>query len=188
MLLLTIQIAISQNKLNAFAGANYSYFTDGVAGQILAEESFGLNLGISYEIPCGGKINFRPGIVFNQMGDRTETSFNSSSNDIDQLDIKLSYLSIPMDFKVWNKIYLFAGPQIGFLVSKQSADNDSALLDSSIDFGFNLGTGFTIDRVFVEFAIYQGLTSLAQFEYFPTETTTNIHNGYARVSVGYQIK
>ena len=46
-LLLGLSLSVySQGKFGAFTGFNYSYFTDGVAGQVLAEESFGLQLGI----------------------------------------------------------------------------------------------------------------------------------------------
>jgi hypothetical protein len=188
IILMFCSIIYSQNKMNAFTGINYSYFTDGVAGQILAEESFGLHIGASYEIELNKKIAFRPGIVFDQVGDRTQTEYTPYSNDIDQLDLKLSYINIPMDFKFWNKIYLFVGPQIGFLVSKQSNNGSDKIVDSNIDFGFNLGTGFTINRLFFEFGIYQGFISLGKYQYIATETTKDIHNGYGKFTIGYRIK
>ncbi|HSD05598.1 porin family protein [Flavobacterium sp.] len=178
----------SQNKINVFTGINYSYFTDGVAGQILAEESFGLHIGASYEIGLNNKIAFRPAIAFDQVGDRTQTKYNYYGTQIDQLDLKLSYLNVPLNFKFWNKIYLIAGPQIGFLVDKQSNNGSAQIVDSNIDFGFNLGTGFTINQLFFEFGIYQGLTSIGNYVYFPTGSTKDIHNGYGQFTIGYRIK
>lgn len=186
--LIFCSIIYSQNKINAFTGINYSYFTDEIAGQILAEESFGLHIGASYEIELNNKIAFRPAVVFDQVGDRTKTKNKYYSNEIDQLDLKLSYINIPMNFKFWNKIYLITGPQIGFLVSKESSNGSSQIIDSNTDFGFNLGTGFTINRLFFEFGIYQGFTSIGEYKYFPTGSTKNIHNGYCQFTMGYRIK
>lgn len=188
ILLLFCTINYCQNKINVFTGINYSYFTNGIAGQILAEESFGLHVGASYEMELNSKIAFRPAIVFDQVGDRTQTEYSYYSNEMDQLDLKLSYINVPLNFKFWNKIYLIAGPQIGFLVSKQSANGSGQIMDSDIDFGFNLGTGFTINRLFFEFGIYQGLSSIGKYEYFPTGSTKDIHNGYGQFTIGYRIK
>ena len=188
IILMFCSIIYSQNKINIFTGINYSYFTNGVAEQILAEESFGLHIGASYEMELNNKIAFRPAIVFDQVGDRTQTKYNYYGNEIDQLDLKLSYINVPMNFKFWNKIYLIAGPQIGFLVSKRSTNGSDQIIDSDIDFGFNLGTGFKINRLFFEFGIYQGFTSLGKYEYFPTGNTKDIHNGYGQFTIGYRIK
>lgn len=56
--------AYSQDKFGVFTGFNYSYFTDGIAGQVLAEESFGLQLGIVYEKELSAKVHFRPKLAF----------------------------------------------------------------------------------------------------------------------------
>lgn len=188
IILMFCSIIYSQNKINVFAGINYSYFTNGVAEQILAEESFGLHIGASYEIEFNNKIAFRPAIAFDQVGDRTQTEYKYYSNEIDQLDLKLSYINVPINFKFWNKIYLIAGPQIGFLVNKESNNGSAQIIDSDIDFGFNLGTGFTINRLFFEFGIYQGLTSIGKYKYFPTGNLKDIHNGYGQFTIGYRIK
>ncbi|WP_264565077.1 porin family protein [Flavobacterium sp. N3904] len=188
IILMFCSIIYSQNKINVFTGVNYSYFTDGIAQQILAEESFGLHIGASYEIPFNEKIAFRPAIVFDQVGDRTQTDYNYYSNEIDQLDLKLTYLNIPMNFKFWNKIYLIAGPQIGFLINKESTNGSAQIVDSDIDFGFNLGTGFTVNRLFFEFGIYQGFTSIGKYQYSATGSTKDLHNGYGQFTIGYNIK
>ena len=187
LLLASVAALQAQNSFNAFAGVNYSYFTDGIAGQILAEESFGLHIGASYEVALSEKISFRPAVVFDQVGDRTKTKSDPSSKQIDQLDLKLSYLNIPMDFKFWNKIYVFGGPQIGFLISKDSNSIDPNVISSSVDMGFNLGTGFTVNKLFFEIGLYQGLTTLRTNEFDPNATRWEIHNGYARFMVGYKI-
>lgn len=188
IILMFCSISYSQNEINVFAGMNYSYFTDGIGKQALAEQSFGLHIGASYEMELNDKIAFRPAIVFDQVGDRTPTESKYYSNEIDQLDLKLSYINVPMNFKFWNKIYLIAGPQIGYLVSKEYSPGSELMVDSNIDFGFNLGTGFTINRLFFEFGIYQGFTSLGKYQYSSTGSIKDIHNGYGQFTIGYRIK
>ena len=177
---------VAQNKINVFTGVNYSFFTDGIAGQILAEESFGLHLGISYEVPLNEKIAFRPALVFDQVGDRTPTEQGDSSDALHQMDVKLSYINIPLDFKFWNRIYVFGGPLLGILASKKAEGTNYAFITKNIDLGFKLGSGFTVNKLFFEFAIYQGFTSLGSFQSV-TGNTKNIHNGYAQFAVGYRI-
>lgn len=63
---------LAQEKIGAFTGINYSYFTDGV-GQVLAEESIGLQLGMVYQKQLTSKIAFRPKLMLSQQGDRTRT-------------------------------------------------------------------------------------------------------------------
>lgn len=188
ILLMLCTISYAQNKINVFAGVNYSYFTNGFAKQILAEQSFGLHIGGSYEMALNDKIAFRPALVFDQVGDRAPTTTKYYSNEMDQLDLKLSYINVPMNFKFWNKIYLLAGPQIGVLVSKKYSPGSTVMIDSNIDVGFNLGTGFTVNNLFFEFGIYQGLTSLGKYQYYSTGNTIDIHNGYGQFTIGYRIK
>jgi hypothetical protein len=186
-LLLCGALSLAQNQLNALAGVNYSYFTDGIAGQFLAEESFGLHIGANYDIPLAKKISFRPGLAFSQIGDRTKTAPDAygTGTEINQLDIKLSYLNIPLDIKFGRKFYLVAGPQFAVLLSQKSRFGSD--LGSSADFGINIGTGFTVNRLFFEAGLYQGLMELDSFRYDDTGTTTKIHNGYAKFTVGYRL-
>ncbi len=185
----------SQDKLGAFTGFNYSYFTDGIAGQILAEESFGLQLGIVYEKELSPKVHFRPKLAFSQQGDRTKTkgviNFDpivGGDFELDQIDSKLTYLNIPLDFKFWNKIYVIAGPQLGFLIQEKQMGEFNQKAKSSVDFGFNLGAGFTVNKLFFEIGIYQGFTEVYQYNYFYTGNSVKAQNGYAKFTVGYMFK
>lgn len=190
LLLISIN-SFAQNKFGAFTGVNYSYFTDGF-GQVLAEESFGLQLGVVYEKQLSPKVAFRPKLIFSQQGDRTRTPMNVDFDpvvyenfEVDNLDKKLTYINIPIDFKFWNKIYLIAGPQIGFLVNEKSFGDYPKKAKSDIDFGVNLGTGFTINKMFFEVGIYQGLTSIYEYRYFFTGNNVSAQNGFAKFTVGY---
>jgi hypothetical protein len=192
---LTCGSVFGQNKLGAFTGLNYSYFTDGVGGQVLAEESFGLQLGIVYEKEISPKVHFRPKLMFSQQGDRTKTPSSDNFDpiftntfEIDQIDKKLTYINIPLEFKFWNKIYLIAGPQLGFLINEKAMSSFNKDAKSDIDFGFNLGTGFTVNKLFFEVGIYQGLTTVYSYNYYATGNSVKANNGYARFTVGYMFR
>ena len=172
----------SQKNISVFTGINYSYLTDGFASQIYAENSFGLQLGVLYELELKEKISFRPKLYFSQQGDRTKTS-QIGNLELNQIDYKLTYLNTSMDFKFWDKIYLLAGPQIGFLINQKKGNVDLGKA-KSIDFGINLGTGFKIKDLFFELGIYQGISSIIEYQYF-TGSTVKVKNGYAKFTIGY---
>jgi len=197
-------VTIAQSRFGVFGGLNFSMYTNGIAKDINADNSFGIQIGVLYELPLSEKVSFRPKLVYSQQGDRHKSgpsaanSFNvgtdfdpnfnpygNSSIEPYQLDYKLNYLTVQLDFKFWNKIYLLAGPQIGFLLSQKSEGKYIGPVKSNIDFGLNLGTGFTINKTFVEFGVYQGLTTLWSYPYYATGNIVNIKNGLAKVTVGY---
>jgi hypothetical protein len=184
----------AQEKFGAFTGLNYSYFTDGF-GQVLAEDSFGLQLGVVYEKQISPKVAFRPKLMFSQQGDRTKTPYQTNFDplffdnfEVDQIDKKLTYINIPVDFKFWNKIYLLAGPQIGILISEKENGIFDQKAKSNIDFGINLGAGFTVNKLFFEVGIYQGLTTIYDYNYFATGNNVAVNNGFAKFTVGYMFK
>ena len=186
LLLLIVNFSFSQNTFGVFAGINYSYFTDGFAAQIGGEEAVGLQIGALYEIQLNDKIAFRPKVVFSQQGDRTRTEIqNFESIELTQIDYKLNYLNFPLDFKFWDKIYVVAGPQIGFLISQKPEGAFLGKVKSNVDLGLNLGTGFKINNVFVEFGIYQGLGTVLNYQYQATGKIVDVRNGLAKFTLGY---
>lgn len=196
IILLISTFSQAQNKFGVFTGVNYSYFTNGIMKDVAAETSFGLQIGVLYEIGLNKTISFRPKLIFSQEGDRTKTeqgyiyegrqyAYNLES---DRLDNKLNYINVPMDFKFWNKIYLIAGPQIGFLISQKPEGVYVGPIKSNMDFGFNLGTGFTVNKFFIEFGLYQGLTTLYTYKSGGSGSSDNLKNGYAKFTLGYNFK
>lgn len=179
-------LSFSQNKFGVFTGFNYSYFTDGFAGQIGGEDAIGLQIGALYEISLNDKVAFRPKIIFSQQGDRTKTEYNGlSSIELTQIDYKLNYLNFPLDFKFWNKIYVIAGPQIGFLINQEYENVFVGKVKSNVELGLNLGTGFKINKVFVEFGVYQGLGTVVNYKYGTSGNTVDVRNGLAKFTLGY---
>jgi|GEM_PF-968350 len=197
-------VAVAQSKFGAFGGLNFSMYTNGFAKDINADNSFGIQIGVLYELPLSDKVSFRPKLVYSQQGDRHKSSptatngfsfdpnfdtgyglYDTSNLEPYQLDYKLNYLNIPLEFKFWNRIYLLAGPQIGFLLSQKSEGVYIGPVKSTVDVGFNLGTGFTIHKAFVEFGVYQGFSTLWSYRYDATGNVVDIRNALAKVTVGY---
>lgn len=186
LIVLITSLTFSQNKFGVFTGINYSFFTDGFAKQIYAEDSFGLQIGALYEIGLNDIVSFRPKIIFSQQGDRTKTEYeNYGSLDLNEIDYKLNYLNFPLDFKFWNKIYVIAGPQIGLLIGQKYEEVFVGKVKSNVELGLNLGTGFKINRMFLEFGIYQGLGSVLNYQYESTGKIVDVRNGLVKFTLGY---
>jgi hypothetical protein len=54
--------------------------------------------------------------------------------------------------------------------------------------GLNLGTGFKINKVFLEFGIYQGLGTVLNYQYQTTGKIVDVRNGLAKFTLGYNFK
>lgn len=171
----------SQKNLGVFGGLNYSYYTDGFAKQIDASNKFGLQFGVLYNVQLTHKISFRPKLNFSVQGDKV--SDIESYFDLNQVDHKLTYLNVPLDFKFGNKIYLITGPQIGILLSQNKLSENSVTLISKYDYGLNFGAGFQVNELFFEVGVYQGLMNL--FSVPSTARQEDIRNGLLKFTVGY---
>ncbi len=93
--------AYSQENIGFFGGLNYSYFTDGVANRIGGDEkSFGIHLGVLYEIEISEKISFRPKLFYSQQGDREKSNirFYDEGLELSNQDLKLDYLNILFEY------------------------------------------------------------------------------------------
>ena len=93
-----------------------------------------------------------------------------------------------MDFKFWNKIYMIAGPQIGFLITEKYEEVFIGKVKSNIELGLNLGTGFKINKVFFEFGIYQGVSTVLNYKYQSTAKIVDVRNGLTKFTLGYNFK
>lgn len=181
-------MAYSQPKFGVFTGVNYSYFTDGFAGQIGGENTIAIQLGALAEFELTPKTSFRPKLIYSQQGDRSKTSDNSEfSTELTDLDYQLDYLNIPLDFKFGKKFYLITGPQLGFLLQQKCSGVYVGTIPAEIELGLNVGTGFTIHRFFFEFGVFQGMSTLLNYTYEPTGAVVDVRNGLAKFTLGYQL-
>ena len=51
-----------------------------------------------------------------------------------------------------------------------------------------LGTGFKINKVFFEFGIYQGVSTVLNYKYQSTAKIVDVRNGLTKFTVGYNFK
>jgi len=181
-LLLLFTVSYSQNKFGAFAGLNYNYLTQGNYEAFLSESSVSLHVGVLYEMPLNESISFRPKLMYSTQGDRKKT--DQSEFNLTAVDYKLSYINVPMDFKFWNKIYLIAGPQIGYLVNTEKMSDDYGDVESKIDFGINVGAGYSINKIFIELSAYKGFSKIVEYE-DQFNKQNSLTNTLVRLSVGY---
>tara|TARA_B110001450_G_C17447540_1_gene410620 strand:- start:91 stop:687 length:597 start_codon:yes stop_codon:yes gene_type:complete len=189
-LILFTVVSISQNKIGVLAGANSSTISDGFFKKVY-ESGFSYHLGLVYDLELSNKISFRPKMIFSQQGDRIKTDKNYYNGNLTNLsikviDYKLTYLNIPLNFKFFNKTYLLAGPQIGFLLSTKKMDLDFGDINKKIDFGLNIGVGRKINDFFVEFNLYQGMSKILKYEV--GSINFDATNSVAQLSIGYYIK
>lgn len=190
--MLFISFGYSQTKYGATLGINTSRFTDEfktVNGSYFNFSSTGLSIGAFAEFEISEKIKFYPKIIYNQIGDREKDFGNVEERglDISTIDYKLDYLSIPLNFRFFNKPYLTVGPQIGILLSEKAESLDLGDLKTSVDFGGNIGIGYPIQDFRIELTFYQGFSTLLEIEReFNGDIDTR--NTYVNFSVGYIIK
>ena len=150
---------------------------------LMSEHSISFHIGILYQMDINEKISFRPKLMFSQQGDRKKTAENSIFN-LTNLDYKLNYINVPLDFKFGNKFYLLTGPQIGYLIDTQKMSADYGNVKSEIDLGLNLGCGINFDQYFIELGTYKGFSKLFEYEdeygekHFLTNTLFRLTFGY----------
>lgn len=183
LLLFCASFSFSQNKFGVFSGLNYNFLTQGNYEDLLSENSISFHVGILYQIDINERISFRPKLMFSQQGDRKKTTENSIFN-LTNLDYKLNYLNVPLDFKIGNKFYLLTGPQIGYLISTKKMSTDYGDVKSEIDLGLNLGCGLNINKYFIELGTYKGFSKIFEYENEYNDKLF-LTNTLLRLSVGY---
>lgn len=177
--------ATSQNNFGVFAGINYSYFKNGFFNKADIGRTPGLQSGILYNVPLNNTVSFRPKLAFSQQGDRYVSDYKSSSyQQIGDINYKLTYLNIPLDFKFWKKIYVIAGAQAAILLSTKKQTDDYGPVNSNFDIGLNAGIGFTVNNLFFETGLYHGLTNVITFTYNDGDKI-DLSNGAIKITAGY---
>jgi hypothetical protein len=166
-----------------------------------AKSLIGAHLGAFAEIKITDKFAFQPELLYSMQGAKSEyseseTGYSYSSED----KYKLGYLNLPLMAKYFatEKLFIEAGPQIGFLMSAKndyketetilgetetfSGDVDIKDDFKSIDFGFNFGLGYEFTQnVFASARYNVGLSDIND-----DGSNVKIQNGVLQFSVGYK--
>jgi len=103
------------------------------------------------------------------------------------IDYKLGYINMPLNFIFFSKPYIIVGPQIGFLISTKKGERDFGEVENGFDYGLNFGFGYDLNKLFVEFNMYQGITKLMHIEDNQFNTDVDPTNTVLQLSVGYYL-
>ena len=167
-----------------------------------AKSLIGAHLGGFVEIKINEKFAFQPELLYSMQGAKTEYSESEPGYSYSSEEkYKLGYLNLPLMAKYFatEKLFIEAGPQIGFLMSAKndyketetfmgdtetfSGDVDIKDNLKSIDFGLNFGLGYEFTQnVFASARYNVGLSDINDVE----GSNVKIQNGVLQFSVGYK--
>lgn len=174
------QTNISLGVRAGLSGSNMKTTMEGL--DISLDTKLGFYAGVLAEIGINENFAIQPELSYSQMGAKTDI--------IDSFTVKeeLGYISLPVLFKYKNQGFsVFAGPQIGYLISAQSkyqdVKEDSKDDYKPIDFSGVIGAGYTLENGFGFDARYQmGFANILDAEGGEGATVKN--NGF-QVGVHY---
>jgi len=200
-------------KFGAKAGLNLANLTGDVEDTSMKP---GFHVGGFVEIKFSDKLALQPELLYSLQGAKTEYnySFGDMMSESSESKINLSYINIPVMLKFYpvEKLFLEAGPQVGFLVSAKSKDEYSITMDGtttsgsedvdvkdsfkSIDFGFNIGAGYEFtENLFANVRYNIGLSNIAEETEIDVEDIDfenlsandfSVKNSVLSVSIGYK--
>jgi len=162
----------------------------------------GAHLGGFVEIKITDKFAFQPELLYSMQGAKSEYSESEPGYSYSSEEkYKLGYLNLPLMAKYFatEKLFIEAGPQIGFLMSAKndyketetfmgdtetfSGDIDIKDNLKSIDFGLNFGLGYEFTQnVFASARYNVGLSDINDVE----GSNVKIQNGVFQFSFGYK--
>jgi len=161
-------------NFGAKAGVNFANFS----GDITDNKALtGFHFGVFAEVELSEALIFQPEILYSAQGTKFEDSGVS-------VDFNANYINIPLMIKygVAEGFNLEAGPQIGFLISAEIADQDIKDEMESIDFGLNFGASYDFtEDLFAQARYNLGLANAAK-----DSGDEKINNSVISLSVGYR--
>lgn len=148
----------------------------------------GMFIGGFAELCLTNEFAIQPEILYSMQG--------TNYTEIDGYNgtIKLDYINVPImaKIKIFDELYIQAGPQIGFLLSAKdefksagdSGENDIKENLNTIDFGAILGLGYQFEGGLIFGARYNlGLSNINDFE--GSDSFKN-QNGVFQFSIGFR--
>ena len=149
---------------------------------------YGINIGGLVNIPTGNKFELEVGLSYSMLGYKDKIYDDSNSDGYFYAKITSHYLTIPIAEKFYpfcNGLYIEAGPQFGFLLSKDSSLSGQYAEMSfdgntkTFDFALLGGLGYRFsNHIFVD----------ARYIHSLSNTSTQYEGGKNRnfqISVGY---
>jgi len=185
-------------KYGAKAGLNLSNFA-GDAQE--ASAKVGFQVGGFAEIKISDKFAVQPELLFSTQGAKYKNSVSGSGYSISsEITDNVNYLNIPVMAKYYatEKLFIEAGPQIGFLMSANSEiketqtvggitqtnslSEDAKKQYNSTDFGLNVGLGYNFtENIGAGVRYTSGLSNIAK----DAPSSYKVNNTNIALSVAY---
>ena len=180
--------ASAQVKFGAKAGlnlANISESYDGYGEDYDADYKMkvGAHVGAFVEWKFTEKFALQPEVLFSMQGAKYESSESDGDGFSSEYESKvnLNYINVPIMVKFYpiEKLFVEAGPQVGFLISAKSKDESTVTIGDvttsesetvdvkdnfkSIDFGVNVGVGYEFtEMIFANLRYNIGLSDISE--------------------------
>lgn len=173
-LFMATKVNAQEFKYGAKAGVNLATFNGKDVDDVKMLTSF--NIGLVGEYAFSDKMAIQPELLFSAQGAKFE-------GNIDNVKVKLNYLSLPIMFKYYvaEGLSIQAGPQISYLLSAKVGDEDVKDDAKKIDFALGLGAGYRLDNnIFFDARYTYGLSKVSK-----DAEDEKFYNGVFQISVGY---
>ena len=172
----TIYQATAQSSKSISIGPKLGLNVSSWAGDDFNTDSkTGIHIGAFSQIQMSEKFGFQPEIFYSAQGTKCGCG---------DAEIPVNYLNIPLLVKldVYQRIYINAGPQIGFLLSAKDGDDPSAEDEfKGTDISLALGAGYSLPIGLHFHLRYNIGLSNINSEDFDEDTQSRVF----QVSVGY---
>lgn len=171
-------------KFGVKAGLNLANLTSDYDGDEFGttdnKMKAGFHIGGLVEIKFNEKWALQPEVLYSTQGTNVDVNYFDDEEGSIDYKTNLSYINVPVMVKFYPipKLFVEAGPQVGFLMSaKEKYDDDVFISDDSdemddeidvkdyyksIDFGFNIGAGYEFtDMIYANLRYNIGLTDIS---------------------------
>jgi hypothetical protein len=168
-LLMTSYCNARDFKFGVKTGLNFSNVVGDGSDGIINTRYY---LGGFFNTPISKIILFQPELLLSMQGSKLDTGRSSVD-----YKVNTTYLNIPLLLKIrlgdWNRIHLFAGPQVGFplkseeIVTRGSRKeiNDITKFVNAVDFSLNLGFSFNVRKnLALDLRYNRGFSKVYEFE------------------------
>ena len=185
----------TQVTFGAKAGINFATFYLSEDHLTDSKPLVGVHVGGFVNIPLSEKVSFQPELLYSMQGYKEELKSKDENYDG---KTAVNYLNVPLNFQfvLVDKLFMEAGPQIGFLLSSKSEytysyttggvtttisdSEDTKEAFKGTDFGFNLGAGYHFtEKLSANLRYTFGLSAIDEVE------GVDMSNRVLQLTIGY---
>lgn len=181
MLLLSSSLIAQSWDFGVKGGLNFASISGDDTSDVDSRTSF--YIGGFAEVKLSDKFAFQPELLYSSQG-------ASSSEDGEDVDLKMDYLTIPMMAKYYvaENFSLEMGPQIGFLLSSDfelmGVSVDFKDYMKGVDFGLNFGLGYEFNKFVINGRYNVGLSNIWDDEEMFGDVKNQ--NSVIQIGIGYK--